>query len=216
MSFILWSKILIRVGVNVANQRVRHVNRYKWNKWQAKTEHKVMRKWAPRSQVEYTNGEKTGLNKYETKVSWNITMRSLEVQNGVWKGWRWNRLWHLLTICQTSLWLGHHPATWKIFTTVTLWKSGKLDYSIPKDYRSIVLENILSKILESMMARRLSFLAEKFDPLPENHFRGWQGQMATDTILLLTQHIKDAWQSHKVASVVYLDIIQAFPTVNHQ
>jgi len=28
--------------------------------------------------VEYTNGEKTGLNKYETKVSWNITMK-------VWK-----------------------------------------------------------------------------------------------------------------------------------
>ena len=23
--------------------------------------------------MEYTNGEKTGLNKYETKVSWNIT-----------------------------------------------------------------------------------------------------------------------------------------------
>jgi len=32
--------------------------------------------------VEYTNGEKTGLNKYEMKVSWKITMRSSEVQNG--------------------------------------------------------------------------------------------------------------------------------------
>jgi len=26
--------------------------------------------------VEYTNGEMTGLNKYETKGSWKITMRS--------------------------------------------------------------------------------------------------------------------------------------------
>ena len=41
--------------------------------------------------MEYTNGEKTGLNKYETKVSQKITIGSSEVQNGVQKGWRWNR-----------------------------------------------------------------------------------------------------------------------------
>jgi len=28
--------------------------------------------------VEYTNGEETGLNKYETKVSWKITMGGSE------------------------------------------------------------------------------------------------------------------------------------------
>jgi len=43
--------------------------------------------------VEYTNGEKTGLNKYVTKVSQKITVRSLEVQNGVQKGQKWNREW---------------------------------------------------------------------------------------------------------------------------
>ena len=40
--------------------------------------------------MEYTNGEKAGLNKYEIKVSQNITMGNLEVQNGVQKGQRWN------------------------------------------------------------------------------------------------------------------------------
>ena len=42
--------------------------------------------------MEYTNGEKTGLNKYETKVSWNITVNDSEVRNGVQKGQKWNRL----------------------------------------------------------------------------------------------------------------------------
>ena len=32
--------------------------------------------------MKYTNGEETGLNKYETKVSQKVTMRSLEVWNG--------------------------------------------------------------------------------------------------------------------------------------
>ena len=32
--------------------------------------------------MEYTNGEKTGLNKYETKVSRNITMKGSKVRNG--------------------------------------------------------------------------------------------------------------------------------------
>jgi len=41
--------------------------------------------------VEYTNGEKTGLNKHETKVSQKKTMRSLEVWNEAQKGQRWNR-----------------------------------------------------------------------------------------------------------------------------
>ena len=33
----------------------------------------------------YTNGERTGLNKYETKVSQIITMKGSEVKNGVRK-----------------------------------------------------------------------------------------------------------------------------------
>ena len=40
--------------------------------------------------MEYTNGEKTGLDKYETKVSRNITRKGSEVRNGVRKGRRRN------------------------------------------------------------------------------------------------------------------------------
>jgi len=35
--------------------------------------------------VENTNGGKTGLDKYETKVGWNITRKGSEVQNGFGK-----------------------------------------------------------------------------------------------------------------------------------
>ena len=69
-------------------------------------------KWAPGSQVEYTNGEKTGLNKYETKVSQNITVKGSEVWNGVQKGQKSNGSWH------------HYRGAHCLFRTMpsTVWK----------------------------------------------------------------------------------------------
>ena len=40
--------------------------------------------------MEYTNGEKTGLNKYETKVSWNITVKGSE---GLEVEWVMTSMW---------------------------------------------------------------------------------------------------------------------------
>nr|VWP02665.1 Acyl-CoA ligase AFT1-1 (EC (AF-toxin biosynthesis protein 1-1) [Ganoderma boninense] len=37
--------------------------------------------------------------------------------------------------------LGHHPAQWKFFTTITLRKPGKPSYLVPKAYRPIALED---------------------------------------------------------------------------
>ncbi|RDX39892.1 hypothetical protein OH76DRAFT_1317524, partial [Lentinus brumalis] len=51
--------------------------------------------------------------------------------------------------------LGHHPAQWKFFTTITLRKPGKPSYLIPKAYRPIALEDTSSKVVESVVARRL-------------------------------------------------------------
>jgi hypothetical protein len=51
-------------------------------------------------------------------------------------------------------------------------KPGKPDYSIPGAYRPISLLNTLGKILEAVMARRLSFWAEAYKLLPDTQFGG--------------------------------------------
>jgi hypothetical protein len=66
--------------------------------------------------------------------------------------------------------LGHHPKLWKIFVTITLRKPGKPDYTIPKAYRPIALEETMAKVLESVLARRLATIAERERALPANHF----------------------------------------------
>lgn len=121
-------------------------------------------------------------------------------------------LTHLFNAC---LDVGHQPAHWKIFTTITLRKPQKPDYSLPKAYRPIALEDTVGKVMESVIARRLSALAERFDLLPANHFGGRPGRTTTDAVLYLVQRIKDAWRQKGVLSVLFLDISQAFPSVSH-
>lgn len=122
----------------------------------------------------------------------------------------------LFLILQASLTLGYYPKDWLIFTTITLRKPGKDDYTIPKAYRPIALEATLGKVIESVMAKRLAHLAELHNLLPATHFGGRPGRTTADALMMLTQNIKDAWRRGKVASVLFLDISQAFPTVSHQ
>lgn len=121
----------------------------------------------------------------------------------------------LLRILEASLALGHFPAPWRIYSTVTLRKPGKSDYTVPKAYRPVALEETLGKVLESVIATRLSFLAEGHQLLPPTQFGGRPGRTTTDAILFLTQKVKDAWRTGRIASLLLMDISQAFPTVPH-
>jgi hypothetical protein len=90
----------------------------------------------------------------------------------VWKH-LWKFLGELITIIFTaSIDLGHHPKRWRGAKIVVLRKPGKPDYSIPGAYRPISLLNTLGKLLEAVMARRLSYLAEKQSLLPDTQFGG--------------------------------------------
>lgn len=111
--------------------------------------------------------------------------------------------------------LNYHPAQWRQSTTIVLRKPGKPDYSIPKAYRPIALQDTLSKVMESVIARRLSSWAESHQLLPATHFGGRAGRTTTDAVLTLTHFIKDAWRRGDVVSSLFLDISQAFPSVSH-
>jgi hypothetical protein len=99
---------------------------------------------------------------------------------------------------------------------ITLRKPGKDDYTKAKSYCPIALEETLGKVVEAVVARKISLLAERFNLLPANHFGGRPNRCTTDALLYLVQRVKDAWQRGNVISVLLLDISQAFPTVSHE
>jgi Reverse transcriptase (RNA-dependent DNA polymerase) len=96
---------------------------------------------------------------------------------------------------------------------VVLRKPGKPRYDIPKAYRPIALLNTMWKVLMAIMASYITFIMEKHQLLPTNHFGGRPGQTTADALHILMHKIKDAWQSGKVVAVLFLDIEGAFPNM---
>jgi hypothetical protein len=88
---------------------------------------------------------------------------------------------------------------------------GKPSYSTPKAYHPIALINTTCKLLMAIVADQLTYILEHHNLLPNTHFGGRLGRSTTDSLHLLKNIIKNAWHSHKVASVLFLDIEGAFP-----
>ncbi|KAK1466164.1 zinc knuckle, partial [Colletotrichum tamarilloi] len=57
----------------------------------------------------------------------------------------------------------------KKFITVVLKKLGKDNYIVPKVYRLIALFNIVNKIIDTIIARRLSYFTEIYKLLLESY-----------------------------------------------
>ena len=89
---------------------------------------------------------------------------------------------------------------------------GKPRYDTPKSYCPIALLNTTAKLLSVIVAEQLTFIGEKYEGvLPPTHFGGHPGRTTTDSMHLLVQKVKHAWQQKQVASVLFLDIEGAFP-----
>jgi hypothetical protein len=89
----------------------------------------------------------------------------------------WKKLWvHLkawiIGIFVASINLGYYPRQWRSPKIIVLRKPGKPDYLVPGAYRLISLLNMLGKLFEAVIARRLSYLAEEHGLLPNRQFGG--------------------------------------------
>ena len=103
---------------------------------------------------------------------------------------------------------------WKEFTTIVLRKPGKPRYDVPKAYCPIVLLNTMWKVITAVVASHITFIMEKYQLLPANHFGGRLGWTTTDAMHLLVNKIKTAWRMGKVSLVLFLDIEGAFLNAN--
>src|SRR5579859_383311 len=123
---------------------------------------------------------------------------------------------HLHALAQASINIGHFPTPFKTTTTVILRKPTKPDYTKPNAYRPIALKNTLGKVIESIMAETLSYLAETHQLLPSQHYGGRPGRTGEDAMVLLEEKITHAWKEEDVYSVVFMDVAGAFNNVHRK
>ena len=127
----------------------------------------------------------------------------------------WKKIWPSTSTAITKIFraataLGHHPKAWRRAVIVVLRKPGKPDYTVPNAYRPISLLNTLGKLLESVMARRLTYYAERYNLLPDTQFGGRPGRTTEQALLILTEAIMKAWRKSKVVSLMAFDLKGAF------
>jgi hypothetical protein len=125
---------------------------------------------------------------------------------------------HLTRIFNQSIRLGYCPQHFRESTTVVIRKPGKDNYTVSKAYRPIALLNTTGKIMDSIIAKRLNFLAETFKLLPETHMGGRKLRSTENAIHHILDKIYEAWNTGrgKVASLLLLDVSGAFDNVSHK
>jgi len=89
-------------------------------------------------------------------------------------------------------------------------KPNKDDYTRAKAWRLISLLCTLGKILEAVIAKRISYAVETRGLLPTNHFGARKKRSAEQALILLQEQIYQAWRAKKVLSLVCFDVKGAY------
>ena len=106
----------------------------------------------------------------------------------------WKQIWpvvrdQVLCLFQTSLDEGSLPSQWRNAKIIPLRKPDKPNYTLAKAYRPISLLATLGKILESVVADRISYMVEEYGLLPTNHFGARKKRSTEQALTLLQEHI---------------------------
>lgn len=111
---------------------------------------------------------------------------------------------------------GYHPKIFKKATTIVLKKPNKEDYTEPKAYRPIALLDTLGKVLETIMAKKLSDLAEEHSLLPTTQYGARRSKNTETALEHLVELTHTAWGCNGayVATILSLDVEGAFDNVN--
>jgi ribonuclease HI len=125
---------------------------------------------------------------------------------------------HLATVMNQSLKLRYCPAHFRNSTTVVLRKQGKDNYTTPKAYRPIALLNTIGKVMDAIIARRLSYLVERFHVIPRLHMGGRKLRSVEHALHNVVQRVYEAWNTGQgqVLSLLLLDVSGAFDNVSHK
>ncbi|KAJ5636972.1 hypothetical protein N7490_006851 [Penicillium lividum] len=138
-----------------------------------------------------------------------------------------NRVWRILlqvddfirnltSIFNACISTGYNPRYFQQSITVTLRKGGPRDFRQPKSYRPIALMNTLGKILEAIIALRISWAVEEYGILPKTHLGGRKGISVDHAIQLILDRVRRAWGRGMMVSMLLLDVSGAYDNVSHE
>lgn len=99
---------------------------------------------------------------------------------------------HLIRIFNQSLRLGYCPQHFRHSATAVIRKPHKDDYTTPKAYRPIALLNTIGKLMDVIIARRISYVTEEHQLLPDTHIGCRKGRSTEHALHIIIEKIYEA------------------------
>ena len=132
----------------------------------------------------------------------------------------WDKIWEgmshtLISVYNTCLSLGHHPAIWKEATVTVIPKPDRPDYTRAKAHRPISLLETMSKLLEKIIAKCMQHEIVAHELIPTNQFGGWMHSSCLDAGLTLLHNVQRAQQVGLKCSILLFNIKGFFDNVTH-
>lgn len=111
---------------------------------------------------------------------------------------------HIHLVFNLCFKVGYCPHHFKKSVTVVLRKHNKDDYTKAKSYCPVALLNTLGKVLEAILAKRLSYLATEHALLPRTHMGRRKGTSTDRACHYLLEQVYAVWNSKKWPPCCYL------------
>jgi len=122
----------------------------------------------------------------------------------------------VLALFRASLEDGSLPSQWRHAKIIPLKKPGKEDYTVTKAWRPISLLATLGKVLELVIAERISHAVETYGLLPTNPFGTRKQRSAEQALVFLQEQIYAIWRGRKVVSLISFDVKGAYNGVSKE
>jgi hypothetical protein len=100
---------------------------------------------------------------------------------------------YLQPLFQACIDFSYHLLAFRHCNTIPSRKPGEADYSAPGAWQPIALLNTLGKVLESVIACRISSLSEEHSLLPAQHMGARPGRSIDTALDFLLQQVHASW-----------------------
>ena len=132
----------------------------------------------------------------------------------------WDKIWEglsctLISMYNTCLSLGHHPAIWKEASVTVIPKPDKPDYTGANAHHPISLLETMSKLLEKIITKRMQHEIVAHELIPTNQFGGRMHSSCLDAGLTLLHIVQRAQQVNLKCGILLFDIKGFFDNVTH-